>query len=98
MFKMHLIIFLFMLSAPFLVQRAGARPVLTFVDYNKIGPRAEFNRFAGARLFPMPAVALVCMLLTASRPELGIPLLFLEVLAVVASGNWVAQGVPRFHK
>jgi hypothetical protein len=98
MFAMHLIIFLFMLSAPFLVQRAGARPVLTFVDYNKIGPRAEFNRFAGTRLFVLPAVALFCLLLVASRPELGIPLLFLDVLAVVGSGNWVAQGVPRFQK
>lgn len=97
MSELHLAVFVLTVALTLLVWRAGRTPALAFIDYRTIGDRAEFNRFAAARLIPIPAVALLCLVLASARPELSLPLVFLELLAVVASANWVSMGVPGFR-
>jgi hypothetical protein len=98
MIKLHLVIFIVMASVPFFAWRARTSPVLTFVDYKQIADRAEFNRLAAFRLLPMPAMALLCLAIVSTRPDLGLPLLLLELLAVLASANWVLMEAARFRQ
>lgn len=97
MSTLHLVVFVLSVAISFLVWRAGSTPALAFIDYRTIRDRAEFNRFAATRLIPIPAAALLCLVLSSARPELDLPLVFLEALAVVASANWVLMGAPGFR-
>jgi hypothetical protein len=97
MSKLHLVIFVLTVALTLFVWRAGRTPVLSFIDYRTIADRAGFNRFAATRLVPIPVVALLCLVLASARPELSLPLVFVELLAAVASANWVSMGVPGFR-
>lgn len=97
MSQLHLVVFVLAVALTLSVWRAGRTPALTFIDYRTIGDRAGFNRFAARRLIPIPAAALLCLVLASARPELALPLVFVELLAVVASANWVSMGVSGFR-
>ena len=97
MSKLHLAVFVLTVACTLFVWRAGRTPALAFIDYRTLRDRAEFNRFAAARLIPIPAAALLCLVLASARPELALPLVFIELLAVVASANWILMGAPGFR-
>jgi hypothetical protein len=97
MIKIHLAVLVLTTALALLVWRSGRTPALAFIDYRTIGDRAEFNKFAAMRLVPIPAAALLCLVLSSARPELGLPLMLIELLAVVSSANWISMGVPRFR-
>lgn len=61
MSNLHLAVFVLTVALTLLVWRADRTPALAFIDYRTIGNRAEFNRFAAARLIPIPAAALLCL-------------------------------------
>jgi hypothetical protein len=95
--QLHLVVFVLAVALTLFVWRAGRTPVLSFIDYRTLRDRAEFNRFAATRLIPIPAAALLCLVIASARPELALPLVFLELLVAVASANWVSMGAPGFR-
>lgn len=98
MIKLHLAVLLLTVALALLVWKAGRKPALAFIDYRKINDRAKFNEFAALRLTPIPAAAILCVIVAGARPELGLPLILLEVLAVVASANWISMGAHGFQR
>jgi len=98
MSAVFLVIALLLFGITVLLIAAGDRTLLNFVDYDAAQSAARINRYAAARLLLPVAVNAGCAWITATRPQLAVPLLFLTPLSILGAVVWIAAGVHRLGK
>ena len=95
MTEVFLVIALLLFALAVLLYTASDRKLLNFVDYDATPMVARINRHAAARLLLPVVVNAGCAAIAATRPQLGVPLLFLTPLSILGAVVWIGAGGHR---